>query len=98
MHGIQKRIVYVLRSKSNPSQHYVGLTNDLPSRLDWHNHGPAGQTLDHRPWAPVVTMEFPTERQARRFEKYLKAGSGRAFAKRHFADNFPSETHGSRRP
>jgi hypothetical protein len=30
-------------------------------------------------------MEFPTEREAVRFEKYLKSGSGRAFAKRHFA-------------
>jgi hypothetical protein len=30
-------------------------------------------------------MEFATETAARRFEKYLKSGSGRAFAKRHFA-------------
>ena len=29
--------------------------------------------------------EFPTEQEAVRFEKYLKSGSGRAFAKRHFA-------------
>jgi hypothetical protein len=29
-------------------------------------------------------MEFPTEPAAVRFEKYLKSGSGRAFAKRHF--------------
>jgi hypothetical protein len=33
----------------------------------------------------VVSIEFPTEQQALRFEKYLKSGSGRAFAKRHFA-------------
>jgi hypothetical protein len=30
-----------------------------------------------------VVIEFTTE-QAVRFEKYLKSGSGRAFAKRHF--------------
>jgi hypothetical protein len=29
-------------------------------------------------------MEFADERTARRFERYLKSGSGRAFAKRHF--------------
>jgi hypothetical protein len=29
-------------------------------------------------------MEFPTQLDAYRFEKYLKSGSGRAFAKRHF--------------
>jgi len=31
-----------------------------------------------------VSIEFRTEREALRFEKYLKSGSGRAFAKRHF--------------
>jgi hypothetical protein len=30
-------------------------------------------------------MEFSTERDAMAFEKYLKSGSGRAFAKRHFS-------------
>jgi hypothetical protein len=30
-------------------------------------------------------MEFPAEWEALRFEKYLKSGSGRAFAKRHFS-------------
>jgi hypothetical protein len=29
-------------------------------------------------------LEFPDESRAARFEKYLKSGSGRAFAKRHF--------------
>jgi hypothetical protein len=33
----------------------------------------------------VVSIEFATEQQALRFERYLKSGSGRAFAKRHFA-------------
>jgi putative endonuclease len=52
----------------------------------WHNAGPCGYTLRHRPWVVVVTMEFPSEQAAARFEKYLKSGSGRAFAKRHFGD------------
>jgi len=30
-------------------------------------------------------MEFRSESDATRFEKYLKSGSGRAFTKRHFA-------------
>jgi predicted GIY-YIG superfamily endonuclease len=85
MHGIEMRIVYILRSNADPSRHYVGITNDISTRLEWHNHGPSGHTLSHRPWSIVVSMEFPTEREAVRFEKYLKSGSGRAFAKRHFA-------------
>jgi hypothetical protein len=30
-------------------------------------------------------MQFATEGGARRFERYLKSGSGRAFSKRHFS-------------
>lgn len=84
MHGVAKRIVYVIRSDVDPARHYVGITNDLRARLEWHNQGPCGHTTAHRPWSLVVSMEFPTEEAAVRFEKYLKSGSGRAFTKRHF--------------
>lgn len=84
MHGIGKRFVYILRSESEPQRHYVGISDDPARRLDWHNHGPCGHTVRHRPWSLVVVMEFPTESQAVRFEAYLKTGSGRAFATRHF--------------
>ena len=82
--GIGKRFVYILRSDVDSSRHYVGITNDLRARLEWHNHGPCGHTLSHRPWSVVVSLEFPTQQEAVRFEKYLKSGSGRAFATRHF--------------
>jgi putative endonuclease len=84
MQGIERRIVYIIRSDSDPSRHYTGITNDVKGRLDWHNSGPCGYTVHHRPWSFVVAIEFPTENAARRFEKYLKSGSGRAFTKRHF--------------
>lgn len=84
MSDIQERIVYVLRSDADPSRHYVGITGDVRERLEWHNHGPSGHTVLHRPWSLAVSMEFPTEGDARRFEEYLKSGSGRAFAARHF--------------
>ena len=84
MHGIPKRVVYILRSDSHPSRHYIGITSSLPERIEWHNHGPSGHTVSYRPWSVVVSMEFPTEEEAVRFEKYLKSGSGRAFARRHF--------------
>jgi len=35
-------------------------------------------------WSIVVSLEFPNESAAAHFEKQLKSGSGRAFAKRHF--------------
>ena len=86
MKGTGHRFVYILRSDAEPCRHYVGTTSDVDHRLEWHNHGPWGHTMEHRPWSLVVVIEFPTEKQAVRFERYLKSGSGRAFAKRHFAD------------
>src|SRR3954469_13233499 len=42
--------------------------------------------FSQRPWSVVVSLEFPDEKDARRFERYLKSGSGRALAMatRHF--------------
>ena len=86
MHGLQKRIVYILRSQSDTHRHYVGVTdNNIAARLEWHNRGRCGHTVLHRPWVVVATFEFQREATALRFEKYLKSASGRAFAKRHFA-------------
>ena len=84
MNGVDKRIVYILRSQSEPLRHYVGITNDVRDRVDWHNRSLTGHTVLHRPWLLVVSLEFPSESEAVRFEKYLKSGSGRAFTKRHF--------------
>jgi len=44
----------------------------------------AAITAKHRPWELVVAVEFANEDRALAFERYLKSGSGRAFAKRHF--------------
>ena len=72
IHGLEKRIVYIIRSNVDPSRHYVGITNNLRSRLEWQNHGPCGYTSSHRPWSVVVSLEFPTEKAAVRFEKSLE--------------------------
>jgi putative endonuclease len=85
MEGFGRRFVYILRSESDPSCHYVGIASDPGERLHWHNEGPYGYTTAHRPWSIAVSIEFPTEHEALRFERYLKSGSGRAFMKRHFA-------------
>jgi predicted GIY-YIG superfamily endonuclease len=85
MGGAEKRFVYILRSDADPARHYVGIASNPKERLDWHNGGPCGYTVAHRPWSIAVSIEFPTEREACRFERYLKSGSGRAFTKRHFA-------------
>ena len=86
MRGMGKRFVYIIRSEREPARHYVGITSDPNRRLEWHDHGPCGHTLEHRPWSLVVVVELPTEPAALRFEKYLKSGPGRAFTKRHLSD------------
>jgi predicted GIY-YIG superfamily endonuclease len=63
---------------------YVGLTSDVRSRLVTHNSGGCPHTARYRPWQLHVVLEFQDETPAIRFERYLKSGSGRAFAKRHF--------------
>jgi hypothetical protein len=42
----------------------------------------------------AVSIEFPTEKETIRFEKYLKSGSGRAFAKRHSGNEPGAEASG----
>ncbi len=81
---MDKRTVYILRSELCPERHYTGLTADVEMRLRWHNAGQNVHTMRNRPWRLVVSINFPTEPAARAFERYLKSGSGRAFAKRHF--------------
>jgi predicted GIY-YIG superfamily endonuclease len=77
------RTVYILRSLTDPTRHYTGRTSNVTRRLDWHNAGLNTHTARHRPWQLLVSVEFHVA--AARFERYLKTGSGRAFAKRHFA-------------
>jgi putative endonuclease len=79
-----KRTVYILRGLSDPSRPYVGLTHNVRARLADHNAGRCPHTARCRPWQLHVTIELPDEQRALAFERYLKSGSGRAFAKRHF--------------
>jgi predicted GIY-YIG superfamily endonuclease len=78
------RFVYVLKNRESKPRFYVGRTSDLVGRLVTHNAGGCPHTAKHRPWQIHVVIEFPDEPRAARFERYLKSGSGRAFAKRHF--------------
>ena len=76
-------IVYVLRSEADPTRYYTGLTSNLAGRLDAHNAGRVPHTADGKPWIVDVVVEFSNEGRAVAFEKYLKSGSGCAFARRH---------------
>jgi putative endonuclease len=74
---------YVIESLSHPGQLYIGHTADLRQRLVDHNAGNSTHTSKFVPWKIKVYVAFESLEQAQHFEKYLKSGSGHAFAKRH---------------
>ena len=45
---------------------------------------PVAAHIRYRPWELRAWIGFTDEHTAIRFERYLKSGSGRAFAKRQF--------------
>jgi predicted GIY-YIG superfamily endonuclease len=72
--------VYILRSISHPTQFYTGLCADVQSRLQAHNAGQSPHTSKYKPWRLLSYHWFESEETAAAFERYLKSGSGRAFA------------------
>ena len=77
------KYVYILQSLDG-EHFYIGITDDVPSRLTKHNAGEVPHTSKFRPWRLRTYTAFSNEKLAIAFEKYLKSGSGRAFAKKHF--------------
>lgn len=75
--------VYVLRSLVDRSRCYTGVTSNWRLRLHAHNDGQCSHTVRYRPWEVDVVIQFTDEHRALAFERYLKWGSGCAYAKRH---------------
>jgi predicted GIY-YIG superfamily endonuclease len=73
----------MLKNGAVPRRYYTGLTSDVASRCAEHNTGSCTHTAKYRPWSVDVVVEFADERRALAFERYLKSGSGVAFANRH---------------
>jgi predicted GIY-YIG superfamily endonuclease len=75
---------YVLQCEQDPTRHYTGSTDDLKRRLAEHNAGKCPHTAKYRPWKLKSYFAFDRADIAHRSEAYLKTGSGREFARRHF--------------
>jgi putative endonuclease len=74
------RYVYLLQSEAVAAQRYVGITSDLKRRFAEHNGGKSPHTSKYAPWRLVTYVAFSDEQKAETFERYLKSGSGHAFA------------------
>lgn len=60
----------------------MGRTDNLQERLQRHNAGEVPHTSKFRPWRIKTAVAFTDAVRAGEFERYLKTGSGRAFAKK----------------
>ena len=76
--------VYILIDTETEMHHYVGFTQDLSERLAKHNAGEVPHTSKFKPWRIQTAIAFDCKEKAVAFEDYLKSGSGREFANRHF--------------
>lgn len=78
------KYVYLIQSIPSPKKKYTGITSDVSKRLSDHNSGKSVHTASFKPWKLITYIAFSNEHKAREFEKYIKSGSGRAFAKKRF--------------
>jgi predicted GIY-YIG superfamily endonuclease len=74
--------VYILQSVDHPKQFYTGLCHDVQKRLQAHNQGRSPHTSKYWPWRLLSSHWVEQQATAAAFERYLKSGSGRAFAAR----------------
>jgi putative endonuclease len=72
--------VYILESKTDHS-FYIGQTNDLDKRLEFHNHGLSKYTSRKRPWIVVYFEKYKTRTEAIKRERFLKQQRNRSFYK-----------------
>jgi len=73
--------VYILQSKKDNS-FYTGFTEDLKERLEKHNTGTVKYSSTKAPFNLIWYCAFKDKTKALSFEKYLKIGSGFAFARK----------------
>ncbi len=76
------RYVYLLQGEAITDQRYVGIMSDLKQRFAEHNAGKSPHTSKYMSWKLVTYVAFSDERKAAAFERYLKSGSGHAFARK----------------
>ncbi|MEX2033109.1 MAG: GIY-YIG nuclease family protein [Candidatus Colwellbacteria bacterium] len=85
--------VYILWSLKSKI-FYFGYTEDLKTRFKKHNRGLSSATAPHRPWELLFYSGFKDRKLAKDFERYLKSGSGKAFAYKRLVDGALKKDNG----
>jgi putative endonuclease len=78
--GLPVYYVYLIESLAAQCERYVGMTTDLKQRLREHNAGKSSHTSKFKQWKLTTYIAFTHRAKAEAFERYLKSGSGHAFA------------------
>jgi len=73
--------VYILQSQRDKS-YYTGTTENLKKRVAEHNAGSPRYSSSKCPYKIIWYCAFLMKDKALNFEKYLKKGSGFAFARK----------------
>ncbi len=69
-------IVYILYYNKFKKT-YVGQTNNLIDRLEYHNSGKVKSTKRYIPWEVLYSEKFPSRSEAMKQEKWFKGKTGR---------------------
>ena len=75
---------YVYLLKCNDDTIYTGCTSNIDLRLNAHKSGQVTYTKSRLPIELIIYIAFSDKHKAFAFEKYLKSGSGKAFANKRF--------------
>jgi predicted GIY-YIG superfamily endonuclease len=67
------KYVYLLESINCPGETYIGMTDDLRTRVSTHNSGQAKHTSKLKPWSLVTYLGFSDPEKTVAFERYLKS-------------------------
>jgi putative endonuclease len=74
--------VYLL--KCSDGTVYTGCTENLEERMKRHEKGQVSYTSSRLPFVLIMYISFNDKYKAFQFERYLKSGSGKAFANKRF--------------
>jgi putative endonuclease len=72
----KKILIYILYSR-NHNKTYVGQTDDIASRLNYHNSGRVKSTKRYTPWEKIYHEIYESRKEAMKRERYFKSRSGR---------------------
>lgn len=64
--------LYILHSK-NIDKYYIGITQDIQKRFQYHNSIGEGFTVRGRPWDIVYKYENLSKKSAHKLEKWIKS-------------------------